>query len=108
MFKITDITSLGTDYTVSDPMGQELGIIQVIPYSAILSAALGPYTEDFGDYSSYIEKSLAVLSGFDQVDPLDVLWYATTEDQVELEEIFAYAIKNNYNRIILEHLEDLE
>jgi len=108
MFKITDILSLGEDYTISDPSGKVIETIQVIPLTELLAAALGPYTDEFGSYESYIQKSIATLSGFDDVDPTKVLWYATTDDEVALTEIIEYAIKHDYNKIILEHLEDLE
>ena len=108
MFKITDITSLGTDYTIADPSGMVISTIQVIPFLEILTAALGPYTDDFGSYASYVEKSMAVLSGYDEIDPLSVLWYATSEDEVALSDIIEYAVKNGYDKIILEHLEELE
>lgn len=108
MFKITDILSLGEDYTISDPNGKVIETIQVIPLTELLAAALGPYTDEFGSYESYIERSIATLSGFDDVDHTKVLWYATTDDEVALTEIIEYAIKHDYNKIILEHLEELE
>ena len=108
MFKITDITSLGTDYTIADPSGTIITTIQVIPFAEILSATLGPYTDDFGSYSSYLEKCIAVLSGFDDIDPLSVLWYTTSDDEVALSDIIEYAVKHDYDRIILEHLEELD
>lgn len=107
MFKITDILSLGSDYTISDPDGQIINTIQVIPLTELLDATLGPYTEEFGTYDNYMEKSIATLSGFDDVDPTKVLWYATEEDEVALAELIEYAIKHDYNRIILEHLEEI-
>lgn len=108
MFKITDITSLGTEYTIADPNGTVITTIQVVPFTEILSAALGPYNEEFGGFKPYLEKSIAVLSGFDEIDPNRVLWYATSDDEVALTEIIEYAIKHGYEKIILEHLEDLE
>lgn len=106
MFKITDILSLGSDYTVSDSEGKVIKTIQVIPLTELLAAALGPYTDEFGSYETYMEKSIATLSGFDDVDPTKVLWYATEENEVALSEIIEYAIRHNYNKIILEHLEE--
>jgi hypothetical protein len=108
MFKITDITSLGTEYTIADSNGTVITIIQVIPFTEILSAALGPYNEEFGGFKPYLEKSIAVLSGFEDIDPHKVLWYATSDDEVALAEIIEYAVKHDYERIILEHLEDLD
>jgi len=108
MYKITDITLLGSEYEVSDPRGNIISTIQVIPFAEILSAILGPYTDDFGSYASYLEKCVAVLSGFDEIDPNSVLWYATSDEEVVLSEIIEYAVKNRYTTIILEHLEELE
>jgi hypothetical protein len=108
MFKITNIDSLGTDYTVADQNGAVLKVIQVIPQTEILEAALGKYTEEFGTISDYLTKSIAVLSGFDEVDPNTILWHATTDDEVILSDIIEFAIKNGYDKIILEHLEELE
>jgi len=107
MFKITDVLTLGTDYTVADPAGNFIKTIQVIPFKDLLDAAVGPYTEEFESYQSYLEKSVATLSGFDDVDSNKVLWYATEDEEISLSEIIEYAIKYGYDKIILEHLEDL-
>jgi len=108
MFKITDLLSLGTEYTVADTKGNILDSIQVIPHTEILEAALGPYTDDFGGYANYLEKSIAVLSGFDEIDYSKVYWYATEDEEVILADIIEYAVKNGYDKIILEHLEPTE
>ena len=107
MFKITDILSLGTDYTVADQNGNLINTIQVIPLTELLSATLGPYTEDFGSFASYLERSIATLSGFEDINPYKVLWYATSDDEVALSDLIEYAVTNGYDKIILEHLEDL-
>jgi hypothetical protein len=36
------------------------------------------------------------------------MWYATPDEEVVLSEIIEYAIKNGYDRIILEHLEETD
>jgi hypothetical protein len=108
MYKITDILTLGTEYTVTDQTGKVIRSIQVIPQTDILSAALGSYSEEFGTMQSYLDKSIAVLSGYDDIDPSKVLWYSTTEDEVVLSELLEYAVRNDYDKIILEHLEELE
>ena len=108
MYKITDIHSLGSEYTVADPDGNVIATIQVIPFAELLSATLGPYTEEFGEYKTYIDKCTNVLSGFEEVDPYKVLWYATAEDEVALSEIIVYAVTHDYDKIILEHLEEFE
>lgn len=107
MYKITDITTLGTAYTVADPAGVIITTIQVIPYTELLSATLGPYTEMSGSYESYIEQCQAALSGMNNITPYGVLWYATSESEVALSDIIEYAVKNKYNKIILEHLENV-
>jgi hypothetical protein len=108
MYKITDVLSLGEDYTVSDSEGNVLSKIQVIPLTELMSASLGPYTEAFGSVESYLEKSIATFTGLDDIDPTRVLWYATTEDEVALSDLIEYATKHGYDRIILEHLDELE
>lgn len=109
MYRITDILTLGTEYTVADRSGNILRTIQVITESEILEAALGPYDEDsFESFSAYLEQSVAVLSGFGEIDPLGILWYATLDEEVALSGVIEFAIKNKYDRIILEHLEDLD
>lgn len=108
MFKITNIETLGTEYTVTDQAGKLLKKIRIIPDTAILEAALGEYTDNFENIENYLQKSVAVLSGFEQMQPNTTLWYSTTDEEVELAELIEYAYKNGYDRIVLEHLEDLE
>jgi len=106
MYKITDILSLGTEYTVADPKGDVIGTIQIIPYDDILSATQGSYIFESESYQAYIDESISILSGFEEIDPTKVLWYATTEDEVVITEIIEYALLNGYDKIILEHLEE--
>jgi hypothetical protein len=108
MYKTTNIETLGQDYVVSDQNGKILRTIQLIPQDEILEAALGVYTENFTSLASYIEKSIAVLTGFEGLDPTRVLWHATTDDEVVLPDLIEYAVKHGYDKIILEHLEDLD
>jgi len=106
---MTNIESLGTDYTVADKNGKIIKVIQLILYTEILDAILGPYDEaKFGNMSNYMAKSLEVLEGFDGGSPYTTLWHATSEHEVVLPEIIEHAIKHGYERIILEYLEDLE
>lgn len=107
MYKITNIESLGTDYTVADRNGKIIKTIQVIPHDEILDAALGVWTE--GDnIEEYLKKSIAVLEGFEDIQSNTTLWYATNDENVKLSEVFEYAIKNGYDRIILELLEEID
>ena len=106
MYKNTDVLSLGTDYTVADRSGKILKTIQIMTQADILDAALGPYTEDFGTFDEYLEKSLKVLTNFEQVNHNRVLWYSSTTEEVVLAEVIEFAIKNNYDKIILEYIED--
>jgi hypothetical protein len=105
MYKNTDVKSLGQKYTVSDSNGKHIKTIQIIPHTEILSAALGSYTEEFGSISSYLEKSISTMSGFEEVDYRKILWYATHDEEVTLAEVIEYAVVNGYDKIILEHLE---
>jgi hypothetical protein len=107
MFKNTNIDSLGTEYTVTDTSGNVIKKIQVVTHSEILDAALGKFTPEFGSIKNYLEKSVATLSGTDTIDPYKVLWYSTPDEQVVLSEIIEYAVQNGYDKIVLEHLEEL-
>jgi hypothetical protein len=106
MYKNTDVLSLGTDYTVADRSGKILKTIQIMTQSDILDAALGPYNEEFGTFDEYLEKSIKVLSNFEQVNHNKVLWYSSTVEEIVLAEVIEFAIKNNYDKIILEYIED--
>lgn len=108
MFKITNIDSLGAEYTVTDQAGNIIKKIQVVTHNQILDAALGRFTPEFGSIKNYLEKSTATLSGTDTIDPYKVLWHATTDEEVILSEVIEYAIQNGYDKIVLEHLENLE
>lgn len=109
MYKTTNIESLGSDYTVSNSKGTIVNTIQVVTHTDIQEAALGEYsTERFLSYNDYLEQSVAVLTGFDAVDPSKVLWYATSDEEIVLSDIIEYAVKHGYDRIILEHLDELE
>lgn len=104
MIKITDVVTLGTEYTITNQNGEFVKTIQILPQDDILSAALGPYTEEFGEYDSYLENSVAVLFGFDKIDPNKIFWYSTSEEEVILADVIEYAVKYDYDVIILEHI----
>lgn len=108
MYKITDVQSLGTEYNLSDKNGKIIKTVQIIPYTEILEAALGPYDDSFGSYNEYLEKSIALLSGFESVNPHKILWYASDSEEVVLAEVMEAVIKGDYEKVILEYLEDLE
>jgi hypothetical protein len=109
MYKTTNIESLGSEYTIADSKGNIVNTIQVVTHTDIQEAALGEYSPvKFISYNDYLEKSIEVLTGFDAVDPRRVLWYATPEEEIVLSEIIEYAVKHGYDRVILEHLDNLE
>lgn len=109
MYKITDIQTLGTDYTVADSKGHVIKTIQVVTLNEILDAALGPFSEDiFDNFGNYLEKSIAVLSGFDNASYLKTLVYSSFDEDVVIYDIIEYAVKQGYDRVILEHLEDID
>ena len=105
MYKITHIESLGTDYTVANKEGKILTNIQIIQHTEILEAALGEYNPDkFDNISDYMAKSIAVLEGNEDIDPLSIGWYASSEEEVSISNIVEFAIKNKYKIIIIENL----
>lgn len=108
MYKIINLNSIGMHYTVADTDGNILKTMQVIPHIEILDAALGNFTDEFESFSSYLEKSIAVITGFEENDLTKVLWYATSDEEVVLSDVIEYAITNGYEKIVLEHLEQLE
>ena len=106
MYKITNIETLGTEYTVANKDGKILRNVQIIPHTEILEAALGAYNSDqFSSLSEYIEKSKAVLEGNEDLSQHSIYWHSTEDEEIVLEDIIEYAIKNNYDIVILEHLE---
>lgn len=107
MFKLTNIDSLGNTYTVQDQEGKVIKTIQVIKQIDILNAALGPFNEQFESVQSYLEQSIAVLEGFEEVDLYKIHWHATSSDTVVLKDLVEYAIINGYDKIILEQLDPI-
>lgn len=109
MYNTTDVHTLGTDYTVLDKKGKPIGNIQVITQTEILEAAIGYYSpEVFESFEEYLSRSVEVLSGFEDIDPLKVMWFASEKEDVTLSEIVERAMKYGYNIIILEHLEEID
>lgn len=106
MYKITDIPGLGQEYSISNSNGEVIQTVQVVTQDDILSAALGPFTDEFSSYTDYLEKSISVLSGFEEMN--NVLWYATHDEEVVLADVIEFAMNNNYTKIILEHLEFID
>lgn len=108
MYKITNIETLGTAYTVSNPEGTIVGSIQIIAHTEILEAAFGEYNEVLCGLGKYIKSSVAAFAGNEGVDPHSIYWHATEDEDVVLSEIIEYAIINGYTTVILEHLEPTE
>jgi hypothetical protein len=109
MYKSTNIESLGTEYTVLNQEGIVIKKVRIIPHTQILEAALGPYdVEKFSSITQYLDSSIALLKGFEEINPRAILWYATTDKEIVLDGIVEYAVTNGYDKIILEHLEELE
>jgi len=106
MFNTTDILTLGTEYTVVDRKGNTIQTLQLIPQSEILEAAVGPFSSEFNSYTEYLEAAVGVLSGFEDIDPLKILWFSSYEEELILSDLVEFAIKNGYDRIILEKLVD--
>lgn len=105
MYKITNIETLGTDYTVTNKEGKILKNIRIIPHTEILEASMGIYNEETDDIQTYLENSVAVLEGNENIKPYSVYWHMTASTEVVLTEIIEYAIKNGYDIIILEYVD---
>lgn len=107
MYKITDVQTLGAEYTVVDKHGNVIDKVQVMSQDDILEATMGLYSEEqHGSFSEYLEKSRQLLSNYDSIDQHRILWYSTTDHEVKIATIVEYAIHNGYNKIILEYIED--
>ena len=105
MYKITNIETLGTEYTVANKEGKFLKNIRIIPHTEILDAALGPLNESFNGLSDYINQSIAVLAGNEDVNLHNIYWHAVEAEEPTLEEVIEYAIKHNYSIVITEQIE---
>lgn len=104
MYKITDITTLGKEYAISTKDNGVIGSIRIVMLTEIHDAMLGPYTPVFSTYDNYMQKSVTLLSGFDKIDPYDILWYATSDEELELAQLIEYAIRHRYSTVVLEYL----
>lgn len=104
MYKITDIQTLGTGYTVADMHGNVIRTIQVIPYSEILTAINGEYDISSSLLDEYLKKAVRSLSGYEGIKQYRVYWHADSSD-TDLNSLIEYALINGYERIILEHVD---
>ncbi len=104
MFRITNIESLGTEYTISDAVGNVIKTIHVIPYDEILEASGGAYTD--GKISAYIQNAKSLLEGTEEISRHRVMWFATKSDEMVLSELVQKALEGGYDIIVLEHLAD--
>lgn len=109
MFKITDVHTLGTEYTVVNKAGTVIDKIQIVTGDQILEAAIGEYDEEkHGSYEEYLTNSVKLLSNYDDIDPTKVLWYSSSDENIALYDVIEFAITNGYNKVILEELMELE
>lgn len=106
MYKITNIETLGTDYTVANQEGKILKNIRIIEHTEILEAAMGEYAG--GSITEYLDKSIALLEGNEDLNPYSVYWHSTEGDEVVLAEVIEHAVKHGYDTVILEHLDPLD
>lgn len=107
MYKITNIDTLGTEYTVANQEGKVIKNIRIIQDTEILDAAGGEYTFE-NSLEEYMTKAVSLLEGNEDMNPYSIYWYATEEDTVILSEVIEYAIKHGYDIIIMEQLEPAE
>lgn len=105
MIKVTNINSLGTDYTVTDINGNILKTIQIVTPEEILDAMVGEYNNSFENMNDYLEKSVKYFTGYDK-EPYTTLWWSAYDQDLDVTEIIEYAMTHRYNKIILEYLTD--
>lgn len=103
MYKITNIDSIGTEYSVADKSGEILQSVQLIPQDELLLTAIGAWEEGTSIHE-YLEKSIALLEGFEEIEPYTTSWYTYT-GMFDITETVLYAVKHGYTRLIIEQLE---
>lgn len=105
MFQITNLNTLGTEYTILDNNAAITKTIRIISQEDILEAALGRYqVSEYKDYHEYMNLSLMYLEGFVE-DPLAVSWYATKEEDFDLHDAVTTAIRDGNSIVIMEILD---
>ncbi len=106
MYKITNIETLGTIYTVADKSGKLIKNVQIITHSEILEAAMGEYNETMS-IASYLDKSIALLEGNEDINQYNIYWHSSDTTDIDLTEIIDYCITHRYDTVIIEYLEPL-
>lgn len=103
MYKITNIDSIGTEYSVADKSGEILQSVQLIPQDELLLTAIGAW-EEGTSINEYLEKSIALLEGFEEIEPYTTGWYMYA-GMLDISEAVIHAVKHGYTRLIIEQLE---
>lgn len=104
MYKITNIETLGEEYTVTYKNGNVINTVQVLYNTDILSAALGEYNDTFTSITDYLTRSIEQLDGYADIDPSRVYWHITRQKELDLSTIIEHAIKHGYDKIIVEYI----
>lgn len=108
MAKTIDINTLGTEYIISDPEGTVVKTIRIFLMDDILDAGIGAFIPTSDNMSEYLEKSIKAFTGFDGDSSTKVLWYSTFDSEVSIQEVLEYAIIHDYDKVVLEHLDDFD
>lgn len=98
----TDIQTLGTEYSllIERDTGSEVKKVRIIDVDELLEASLGTYdVKKHSSYSSYLEASVSVLSGFST----NFKWVCHDNDEVPLSVLVEYAVDSDVDIIILEY-----
>lgn len=103
---VTDISTLGVDYTVVDRSGKPVRTIKVIDHDEILNATAGIYTSAHGTYTEYLEKCATKLSGTENIDFTRIMWSVTSDPDMQISNVIKFAVKNGYSVIVLEVVDD--
>lgn len=108
MANVIDLNSLGTEYHISDAEGTISKVIRIFMLDDILSAGVGQFSYNKHDFNSYLKDSIDSFTGFDPCSITNILWYSSFDNEVYISEILEYAIINDYDKVIIEYLEDID
>jgi len=105
MFKITDLRTLGDEFSVFDKKQEKIiGVVQIIEYEELLNCIQGRYDEFLhGSMEEYLKDNIKTLSGFIK-DRSKIMWHLCDEADYDNYEVINKAIDNGYTIIVLEFI----
>ena len=101
MYKITNIDTLGTEYTVANKDGKILKHVRVLQHTEKLDAVLGEYDHTVEDMASYLERAASALSGNEDIKEHSIYWL-TTEAGWSMHDVIEHAVTYSYDVVVIE------